>query len=150
MITVQEIGGGAILRTFGDFHISEMVETKRDLSRKFSGGVPWLFIIVDLSEATSLTGEDTELEKLVVQDRVLATLTRPGLPFAVVAPQDAYFGVARMWQATSEETGWDTKILRDRVSAETWIRDRVLAKFGVPVPPLHSPTPNPQSPNRTS
>ncbi len=136
MITVHEIGGGGVLNAVGEFPISDMIAAKRALTLQFSQGVPWFFIIVDLTQVTSLTGETSELEQLVVQDKLLAALTRPGLPFAVVAPQDAHYGVARMWQAISEDIGWDTRILRDRNSAETWIRERVQAKFGMSVPSL--------------
>lgn len=136
MITISEVAGGAVLRTPGEFRVSDMIETKRALATRFADGVSWLFIIVDLSEATSMDAQTSEIETLVAQDRILAALTRSGLPFAVIAPHDSYFGVARMWQAICDDIDWEIKIFRGRALAEAWIRDRVAQKFGVTLPPF--------------
>jgi hypothetical protein len=134
MTTITEIAGGAVVRSAGEFHIDEMIDAKRDVAKKYPGGVPWLFIVVDLSEVTSLNAQTAEIERLVEQDRLLAALTRPRLPFAVIAPQDSYYGVARMWQSISDEIGWDTQIFRDRPKTEIWIREQVQQKYNVALP----------------
>jgi hypothetical protein len=134
MTTITEIAGGAVIRSAGEFHIDEMIEAKRDVAKKYPDGVPWLFVVVDLSEVTSLNAQTAEVERLVEQDRLLAVLTRPELPFAVIAPQDSYFGMARMWQSISDGVGWDTQIFRDRIKTEVWIREQVQKKYNVPLP----------------
>lgn len=136
MVVVTEIAGGGVLKATGPFDIQEMIDVKRELARKYPAGLPWLFVIVDLAESSAPHPEFAEIEQLVQQDRVLAALTRPGLPFAVIAPQDVFFGLSRVWQSIAEEIGWDIQILRDRLRTEAWIRIQVLNKFGEKLPAL--------------
>jgi hypothetical protein len=42
-----------------------------------------------------------------------------------------------MWQSSTDPTGWDSRVFRDRISAEVWLRDRVRAVFSVAMPALH-------------
>ena len=52
-----------------------------------------------------------------------------GLLVALIAEQGAVLGLARMWEAFVEGIGWETKIFPTLAEAETWVRDRVKAKF---------------------
>ena len=42
---------------------------------------------------------------------------------AIIAPQDAPFGMARMWEAFAHDTGWQTQVFHDRPAADLWLAD---------------------------
>ena len=50
---------------------------------------------------------------------------------AIVAKADHIYGMSRMWEMLSEETGWETMVFRDLDIAKNWIRKRVKEKFGL-------------------
>jgi hypothetical protein len=59
--------------------------------------------------------------------RLLASPDR--IKVALIAEQGAVLGLARMWEAFVEGIGWETKIFPSLAEAETWVRDRLKAKF---------------------
>jgi hypothetical protein len=71
----------------------------------------------------------TQMEGIILRDRHIASYAVEGLLVALVAEQSTALGLARMWEAVVEGTGWETKISPSRAEAETWIRTRVKAKF---------------------
>ena len=77
--------------------------------------------LVDLTELTVLQITTEEIRDTVAEDRVTAALA-PGIFVAIVAPRDYVFGMARMWQAFAEVTGWETAVFRDRAEAIEWLR----------------------------
>jgi hypothetical protein len=75
----------------------------------------------------------TQMEGIILQDRHIASYAVEGLLVALIAEQGAVLGLARMWEAFVERIGWETKIFPSLVDAETWVRDRVKAKFRLDV-----------------
>lgn len=71
----------------------------------------------------------TQMEGIILQDRHIASYAVEGLLVALIAEQGAVLGLARMWEAFVEGIGWETKIFPTLAEAETWVRDRVKAKF---------------------
>ena len=56
-----------------------------------------------------------------------------GRVVSIYAKDDLPFALARMWQILVEQTGWETRVSRDRSEAMTWIQERVSARFGLQV-----------------
>jgi hypothetical protein len=52
---------------------------------------------------------------------------------AIYAKDDLAFALARMWQVFVQQTGWETKVFRERSEAVAWISERVAAKFRVEI-----------------
>jgi hypothetical protein len=50
---------------------------------------------------------------------------------ALVADQDLYFGLSRMFEALVFDKGWETYVFRSKEKALDWIRERVKEKFGI-------------------
>ena len=71
----------------------------------------------------------TQMEGIILQDRHIASYAVEGLLVALIAEQGAVLGLARMWEAFVEGIEWETKIFPTLAEAETWVRDRVKAKF---------------------
>jgi hypothetical protein len=88
------------------------------------------FAIVDLELASSLQLSPDEIRKIADRDRDLAAVTRPGLPVAVLAPNDVAYGLSRMWEVFVENTGWETIIFRTRKEGEEWVRQKANALYG--------------------
>jgi hypothetical protein len=49
----------------------------------------------------------------------------PRAVVAVVAPGDTVFGMARMWQAFANKTGWEIEIVWSKPAATVWLRSRL-------------------------
>jgi len=76
--------------------------------------------------------------RVSVQDiSVIAELTRqaskiaPDRIVAVVASEDASFGLSRMWEMLSGESSWEKMVFRSRDDAEEWLKKRVSEKFNI-------------------
>jgi hypothetical protein len=63
----------------------------------------------------------------------IASLVPSGTIFAVIAGSDFAFGLARIWESFIERTGWETMTFRTRWKAESWIKEKATANFGIDV-----------------
>ncbi len=50
---------------------------------------------------------------------------------AFAAPDDLTYGLAKVWTAWTGPQTWTTNLLRDRPSAERWLRNELYARFGM-------------------
>jgi hypothetical protein len=91
----------------------------------------WRYAIIDLTfvEAMNITSDD--IRAVVEQNKRIAALALPGPILAVASPRDLGFGLARIWEALVEQTGWETMTFRSRSEAEDWIKERLFQKFGI-------------------
>jgi hypothetical protein len=87
------------------------------------------YMIVDVHEESTGDLSASDLQIIADQDRQIAALARPGLVVAIVAPRDVDFGMARMWQVFTEETGWNTMVFRSFADADTWVREQVKERL---------------------
>jgi len=60
-----------------------------------------------------------------------ASKIAPDRIVAVVASEDACFGLSRMWEILSRESSWEKRIFRTRDDAEEWLKKRVSEKFNL-------------------
>jgi hypothetical protein len=73
-----------------------------------------------LAGITELEVSADDVKRIAFLDGRLAALN-PRAAVAIVAPQDSVFGVARMWEAYVEDTGWQTGVFRTLFDAEAWL-----------------------------
>lgn len=78
--------------------------------------------LVDLSAVTELRATPEDLRRLAEAQMVTARMV-PHAVAAVVAPADHSFGMARMWEAYADATGWITRVFRDRAAADAWLKE---------------------------
>ena len=90
-----------------------------------------LFGMIDQTNVTSVDFSVPDLETIAVQDKAIAAKARKGAVVAVVSPSNIQYGLARMWQALVDETGWDTMVFRSREEAEDWIKKELRENFGI-------------------
>lgn len=81
--------------------------------------------IIDRTNCTEYIVSDAEVKKIAEIDNK-ASKTNPNIVIAIVAPTDLQFGISRAWQAYVEESGFLTKIFRDRESAEKWVLENII------------------------
>ena len=79
------------------------------------------YAIVDLSEVVEMRVSAEEIRLNVDVNIEISKYVRNGR-VAIVAPKDYIYGLARMWQAYSEETGWSTRVFRNKREADEWIK----------------------------
>ena len=87
--------------------------------------------IVDEKAIDDIQMSESEMLTITAQDKKLSSLVPPGAIVAVVAKGDFAFGLARIWESFIEHTGWETMTFRTREKAESWIKEKVKANFGI-------------------
>jgi hypothetical protein len=86
--------------------------------------------LVDETAVDYLQISASEILTITAQNKKMAAFVPPGVVVAVVANDDPALGLARLWEAFIEHTGWETMTFRMRWKAESWIIERVKANFG--------------------
>jgi hypothetical protein len=123
MVSTQFIDEGHCLLLVGSGTLSggEIIEATRQLATMPDRLRRVGFVFVDLQSVVQLKMTGAEVREVACLDTQLSRLM-PKAVVAIVAPQDYVFGMARMWQALTEETGWTTGVFRSREAAQTWLR----------------------------
>ena len=73
----------------------------------------------------------TEAIKKTAEECLRASRVNPNIVVAEVADDNFIYGMIRMSQSLRSDGNWENEAFRSRVQAEAWIRQRVLAKFGI-------------------
>lgn len=92
------------------------------------------YIIVDAASMVPQYVSPGEMDRMVLQDRQIASFVAEGLIVAFVAKSNGVLGFARMWEAFIEGIEWETKVVPTIEEAEDWVRLRVRDKFGLEIP----------------
>ena len=100
----------------------EILEAKAGLLRSPDRLKTLTYALVDATDIDALgISREHVLEFVVVDVQIAAVAGRP-VAVAIVAPSDLAFGIACMWEAFVELTGWRTHVFRSRAEAEPWLR----------------------------
>jgi len=84
----------------------------------------YIYWLYDFSEINDLKVSSEEIMIVANQDLEEAK-KKPDMVGAVVAPKDLIYGLVRMWEIYSDNTGWNVMVLRSRDEAETWIKKQL-------------------------
>jgi hypothetical protein len=84
------------------------------------GGLPLRYILVDMTDIEQLKASSVEIRE-VAQINIAMAKVVGVIGVALVAPQDAPFGMARMWEAFAHATAWHTQVFHDRPAADLWL-----------------------------
>ena len=120
-VTVEVRGdGGIVLHYFDVLTAEQIIQAKRSLVTEQNRGMKYL--IVDIAADVEIHISSAELRAIVEENKRLAAIAVPAMPVAIAAPQDLAFGLARMWEAYAQETGWRINVVRSRAEADSWIQ----------------------------
>jgi hypothetical protein len=77
--------------------------------------------LTDLSDVTDFAVSAGEIEKNAELNSTIARHL-PSIRLAIVAPADNIYGMARMWQAHTDRTGWTSRVFRTKAEALAWLK----------------------------
>lgn len=117
-------GTGLIFKAIGKVTGTQVIEHNKKVhaNDNFKSLKYW---IVDRSSCTEYlinAEEVSELAKLAKD----AARQNSNLIMALVSETDLQFGMSRMFEAQISQTGFRTKVFRDRKSAEEWISEELV------------------------
>lgn len=127
-------GRGFILTLSGTLTREEMLRSSDEIFSRDLAADPVLYGLVDASGITVIAVSTEDIKDLA--DRHIAASRRmpeTAVALCVYAREDVAFGNSRMWQTMAAQTGWDTHVARERSEAVAWVKQRVGARFGIPV-----------------
>jgi len=87
--------------------------------------------LIDETAINDIDISESEMLTIAAQDEKIASLVPDGAIVAIIAKSAFAFGLSRLWESFIEHTGWETMTFRDRLMAESWIREKVKANFGI-------------------
>ena len=117
-------GAGVLQRGSGTLTVDELVAVTISVGEAGEQLSRVRYVLADLSETTKFVGAPKDLMKLADFDVSLSKLI-PDLAFVVVASMPVMFGIARMWEALSHQTGWRVMVVHTREEALDWLRQEV-------------------------
>lgn len=139
VIENRQEGAGVIYDCRGALTIRDFYEASQTFLADPEEIKKWRYAIIDLTFAESMDINYQDIEMVVTVNRQLAAAAVPGVLLAVASPNDLGFGLARMWEALVERTGWETRVCRTRPEADAWISSRLQQKCGLNFPDSGSP-----------
>ena len=90
----------------------------------------YLYSLCDYTEVKQFDLSSPMVQQLA--DMCLRAMEiNPDAIVALVADQDLFFGLSRMFEALVFEEGWETNVFRSKEKAVEWIRERVRDRFGI-------------------
>ena len=81
----------------------------------------------ELGEFSVSAGAIGSVSRMCVE----AAAGNPNAVVALIVTEDYMFGLARMWEQLSDQTGWEIEVFRTIERAKDWIRDRVRARWNI-------------------
>jgi hypothetical protein len=81
--------------------------------------------IVDRTHCAEYNVTTTDIQIIAGQDRKAAKIN-PNIIIALVSTTPLQYGMSRMWETYVDETGFQMGIFKDRGSANTWLRDKLI------------------------
>ena len=132
-IEIKDVDGGIgnIIIARGVVTGQEYIEThKRLLSQDKEKLEKYRYCLSDWTEITQMDVPTQDIKK-VADLCISASKVNHDAIVAIVAHQDLIYGLARMFAALADETGWEIIVTRSMKKAESWIKKRVKDKFNI-------------------
>lgn len=123
-------GKGVIVTASGVTTGDEFIAVDNEVFSRDLGAQPYRYIFVDMDHSRAMEVSTEQLRR-IANHHLTVSRQLPHLVIAVYAKDDLPFANARMWEVFVEGTGWDTRVFRVKSDAVNWVKEIVLAKFGV-------------------
>lgn len=120
-VSYTDEGSGAVLVCEGVVTGHELIATLKDVFSRDLVAQPYLYKLFDCN---GMKGIDVTFQDIkdAAQLGVAASRDMPNFVAAIYANSDAAFGLARMWEAYVQQTGWKTHVFRSRHEAVAWLK----------------------------
>ena len=80
--------------------------------------------IIDRTECKEYIVSSEDIKKIAEIDKA-ASNSNPDIIIVIIASSDLQFGMSRIWQVYVEDSKFETKIFRDRITAEKWLEGQL-------------------------
>ena len=112
-------GIGVEFKAFGKVTGSDILEAYRQL---YAEGQfeRFRYKLIDRTECSEYLVSSAEM-RMISQQEIDASKINPKMTIIIVAPSAHQFGMSRMFQAMSQESGYDILIFHDRETADSYI-----------------------------
>ena len=123
-ITYLETEGGVFIKYYGIVTDSDIIDSMKD---RFSSDDKISSYRYAITDCTSVEKFDVSPEVIKKSAEVSKKVSMINKNIVVVAimPTNLEFGMGRMWQAYSYETGWKTGIVRTKDEADIWLKENL-------------------------
>ena len=116
---------GADTRLIGRIDAKALADARtKAAAHPYPGGLR--FLILDYSDATSGDLPTPSIRDAAYADLALAQ-RYPDLRLAVVAPQDLFYGLARMWEGFLGAASARCRVVRNRNEVVAWLQEQGIA-----------------------
>ena len=122
-INYKDDGKGIEILASGTVHGREIIDAHKEIYSE-KNLKRQRYQIIDRTHCTDYDVSTDEVKKIAEIDRS-ASLINPHIIIAIVAPDDLQYGMSRIWQAYADESGFMTRVFRDRKSADLWLAEHL-------------------------
>ncbi len=119
---VIDNGKGILHIGSGTVSGSDLMSSASTILNMVRGGLRPEYALTDLSAVTSFAVSADEIARNAELNRGIANLV-PSARVAIIAPSAVVYGMARMWQAYMDDTGWKSRVFRLREEALLWLKE---------------------------
>jgi hypothetical protein len=102
------------------------------MSFSHASAEPLLYILFDGDGATAVDVTVQDIRDIAEQD-VNASRKLRQVSVAVFAQDPLSYGLARMWQAYVDASGWRTAVFQARAAAVAWLRRQVAERTRIDI-----------------
>ena len=120
-LTFQDEEFGTITEYYGALTKEILFKCTKERYSSKNRNENYKYIINDYTNVTSIE-ISSDAVKIVAQMAIDVSKYNKNIVIAGVTPSDLEFGLARMWQAYADETGWKSHVFRSRAEAEEWVK----------------------------
>ena len=119
--------GGIIIRVEGLISVNE-IKKANDIIYESPDKIKKIkYQICDLTIASDFSASESDIRAISNQDKKASEIN-PNMLIAVVGEKDVIFGLARMWEAFSYDSPFETMVFRKMEDAQQWIRGKLHKK----------------------
>ena len=133
-VELQYGGMGIVLNCHGVLTGNDLIEIHNRILSEPETVKVCRYCTVDEMDVDSVEVSPQDVQSIAELSKRVAPFAPAGVLVSLAAPKDVGFGLARVWEALSEETGWETMTFRSRAEADSWIWKRMKEKHGINPP----------------
>jgi len=122
---------GIFSEASGQLTGTELLLAMADVNSPTLANAPILYTFFDFNGVTGLDITTAQVSRAADLSIQASERQSVGRVVVIYAKDDLPFALARMWQVLVDQTGWDTRVFRDRADAALWVRQLVALRFGI-------------------
>ena len=113
-------GKGLLRKGWGVVKGQEIIDSNLELLTDEKRLAGLAYARADFSGAAQVEIASEDIHRMVESNTLMARIN-PSVVVVVIAPRDAMFGMARMWETLADSIGWKTKVVRTAPEADAWL-----------------------------